>query len=181
MKQQSAPWLHKLILSHHHYHLFWKLQYLPCSARDRHLPRYEVSPHIHEQCPFILQTKWFHVIYTLFFQGFLPLPLIWSKIYEFDMLDVSSLSIQIKLDTLLDYDWLRIQCWNMVVCLYSIFCLYLHFQIFVLDFGSEMYVWTGKLIAIDVRKKNRFFGPGTLEQRIRLQNINSQPSLSITT
>ena len=34
------------------HHLFWKPQFLPRLAGIRHLPQYEVSPHIPEYCPF---------------------------------------------------------------------------------------------------------------------------------
>ena len=39
-----------------------KSPFLPRSARVGLLPRYEVSPHIPEQCPFRLQAELFHVI-----------------------------------------------------------------------------------------------------------------------
>ena len=50
--------------SHHHHHLFWEHTFLPRWARVRRSSHmnYEVSPHIHEYCPFRMQTylhTWF--------------------------------------------------------------------------------------------------------------------------
>ena len=51
---------------HHHHHLFLNRSFLPCSARVRHLPRYEASPHIPEHYSFRVQTKLIRVIFHTF-------------------------------------------------------------------------------------------------------------------
>ena len=58
---------------HHHHHLFLKRPFLPSSARVRRFSRYEASPHIHEHCPFTVQTKLIRIILHTFSPS-LPAP-----------------------------------------------------------------------------------------------------------
>ena len=59
--------------SHHHHHLFLKRPFLPRSASVRRFSRYEVSPHIPEHYPFMVQTQ-LHRIIPHTFSPSLPAP-----------------------------------------------------------------------------------------------------------
>ena len=58
---------------HHHHHLFLKRLFLPRSARVRRFSRYEVSSHIPEHYPFMVQTQLLHIILHTFSPS-LPAP-----------------------------------------------------------------------------------------------------------